>query len=142
MSLFPSWLRHKPSKKTQRAHLRHSPLRVECLEDRVVLTTVTSVSPVAGVIEVGVSNPIKATFDVALNPSTVNTNTFILQDSQGHNVAGAVAYDSTSNTAIIQPNAALSYTQSYTATVIGGSGGVKDTQGNPLSSNYVVEFPL
>jgi hypothetical protein len=131
-----AWSRlRQPTTKTRKYRNRRSQLRLEVLEDRTLPTSVTSVFPTAHLVEVGVQDPVRATFDVALNPATVNTNTVLLQDSSGHGVPASVSYDG-NVTVTLTPTSALNYTATYTATLVGGSGGIKDTNGNPLAANY------
>jgi hypothetical protein len=115
-------------------------LGVEVLEDRTLLTAVTLVYPTSNLVGVGVSDPVRVVFDTALNAATVNGSTFQLVDASNHSVGAQVTYDPTTNTATLTPSAPLGYSSAYTVTVVGGSGGVKDTQGNPLAANDIWSF--
>ena len=77
-----------------------------------------------------------------MDPATINTNTFLLQETGGGPLLpAAVSYNSSSKTATLTPSAALAEGISYTATVRGGSSaGVKDLAGNALATDYVWSF--
>ena len=47
-----------------------------------------------------------------------------------------VAYDAATRKATLTPSAPLALGRTYTATVVGGSAGVKDAAGNPLAANH------
>ena len=109
--------------------------------------TVTNVAPGNGAADVPIGSKVEATFSKAMDASTINGSTFALTKPDGPDadtnpdaVSGTVAYDSTSKTATLTPSANLAYATTYTATVKGGSGGVKDTAGNPLSADEVWTF--
>jgi hypothetical protein len=55
-------------------------------------------------------------------------------------VSATVAYDPTTKTATLTPGAALEAGVTYTATVMGGSGGVKDVAGNALAADTTRSF--
>ncbi len=103
----------------------------------VILPTVISVAPPNGNTLVCASSIMTASFSGAMNPSTINTSTFTLMGADSAAVTGQVTYDSTSNTAIFTPSAALSVGALYTATI---TTGVQDASGNALASNYVWSF--
>src|SRR5919197_1060156 len=102
--------------------------------------TVTSVAPVAGATGVAASTSVAAQFSKALDATTVTTSTFQLKDPGGNVVPAAVTYDSTSRTATLTPSSLLANSTPYTATVKGGSSGVKDSNGNALAADYVWSF--
>jgi acid phosphatase type 7 len=109
--------------------------------------TVTNVSPGNGASDVPVSSKAGATFSKAMDSNTIDGSTFTLTKPDGPDadtnpdaVSATVAYDSTSNTATLTPSANLDYTTTYTATVKGGTSGVKDAAGNPLSADEVWTF--
>ena len=80
------------------------------------------------------------TFSEAINPATVNSNTFQLFGPGNTLVTGSVSYSSASNMATFLPAAALATSTSYTAVVTGGSGGVKDLTGNAMTGNFTWSF--
>ena len=51
-----------------------------------------------------------------------------------------MTYNSTTRTATLAPTLALAYSTTYTATVVGGSSGVKDTAARPMGGNYSWSF--
>ena len=77
---------------------------------------VTSHVPASGATGVAVSSTPSATFNEAVQSGTI---TFTLTSSAGTAVAGALAYNSTTNTETFTPSAALAYSTTYTATVSG-----------------------
>ncbi|WP_197446257.1 DUF4082 domain-containing protein [Tautonia plasticadhaerens] len=102
--------------------------------------TVTARSPAAGATGVPGNAVAMATFSEAINASTLTTATFLLSAAGGPPLAAAVSYDPATRTATLQPAAALAAGTSYTATVVGGSAGVKDLAGNPLAADAVWSF--
>ncbi len=89
--------------------------------------TVTSTNPAAGATAVATNSTIRVTFSQNMDPTTINATTFTLKG-----VAGTVQYSGT--TATFTPSAALTASTTYTATVMGGTSGVKDLAGNTLAS--------
>jgi len=63
----------------------------------------------------------------------VTDTTFTLK-SASTSVAAPVTYDATSRTATLNPTANLAAGTTYTATLTGGTSGIKDTAGNPLTT--------
>jgi hypothetical protein len=55
-------------------------------------------------------------------------------------VAAVVSYSGATNTATLNPNADLEAATTYTATVKGGTIGVKDLADNPMASNKSWSF--
>lgn len=102
--------------------------------------TVTATTPTAGATGVSVGNSITATFSEAIDPATINNNTFELRNSGGTQITATVTYNSTNNTATLTPSSFLAVSTSYTATVKGGTTGVKDLAGNALATNYTWTF--
>ena len=71
-------------------------------------------------------------FSEAMNPSTINANTFYIQG-----VAGAVSYDATSRIATLKPNQSLAATTKYTAVVTTGA---TSLAGAPMAQSYTFSF--
>jgi len=94
--------------------------------------TVSSVSPVADATDVAVDTAITATFGEAMDASTITIGSFTLDS-----VSGSVSYDSGTYTATFTPDASLSYSTTYTATL---STAITDAAGNPLASAYSWSF--
>jgi len=85
-----------------------------------------------------------ATYDqrmqYAADPASVNKNTFVLRTPSNQVVAGTVTLDSTGTIATFTPTSPLGSTRTFTSSVIGGAGGVKDVAGNPLASTKTWTF--
>ena len=86
------------------------------------------------------SSVASATFNEPMTASTINATTLLLVDSSNNPVTGTVTYDVPSSTATLTPSAGLAPGTTYTATVIGGSSGVKDFNGNALAANFSWSF--
>ncbi len=97
--------------------------------------TVISVAPAAGASGICPNTVVVATFSTAMNPSTINTQTFRLAGASA--VAGAVTYDAQSHAATFTPASNLALSTLYTATITTGA---KDLLGNSLASNFVWSF--
>ncbi len=95
--------------------------------------TVTSESPASRATGVTVTAPLTATFNEAVQASTI---AFTLTNSAGSAIAGSLAYNSTTNTETFTPSAALAFGTSYTATV----SGAKDTAGDPMNGSTAWAF--
>jgi glucose/arabinose dehydrogenase len=100
--------------------------------------TVSSVTPANNTIGVSVGTTAIANFSEALDPSTVTTSTFQLKDDSDNIVAATVS--AASGQIILTPSSPLALETDYTATITGGSSGVKDLAGNALASNYSWSF--
>jgi hypothetical protein len=105
--------------------------------------TVTSVSPANGATNVAKTTTVTATFSEAVNTTTVKSTTFTLVQQGGGSVAGTVTCTTPSpsacTTATFTPSAQL-VSGSFTATIVGGSAGVKDPAGNPVATNFTWSF--
>ncbi len=99
--------------------------------------TVTTVSPTANATAVPVSSGVNATFSEVMDAASITTSTFVLR-SGATTVPATVT--SAGGTATLTPNAPLAGGATFTATVQGGSLGVKDAAGNPLSSDVSWSF--
>src|SRR5919112_1382321 len=100
-----------------------------------------TVSGVPQGAEVAVGANVEATFSEAMDASTIAnasgvSNTFTLtKQGAATPVTASVSYDGASKKATLNPSADLEAGATYTATVNGGTGGVKDLAGNPLASD-------
>jgi hypothetical protein len=92
---------------------------------------VLSTNPANGAMAVPVAQVITATFNQSMNPSTINSSTFLVTAPGGAAVVGTVTYSGT--TATFTPTALLSPSTLYTATI---TTGVQTPVGNSLASNY------
>ncbi|GAC1328179.1 MAG: hypothetical protein NVSMB28_25010 [Collimonas sp.] len=105
-----------------------------------VQPTVISTSPADAALGVCTSKTINATFSKAMDPLTISTATFTVTGAGAAAVAGTTAYNAATSIASFTPAASLAASTKYTATIHGGSGGVKDLAGNPLASDKVWTF--
>ena len=101
--------------------------------------TVTGTTPASGATGVAVTTNVTGTFSEAMNGSTITSSTFTLQAGTT-TVPAAVTYSSTGNVATLNPSADLAAGTTYTATIKGGSSGVKDAAGNALASDKTWTF--
>ena len=104
--------------------------------------TVSSISPASGATGVARGANVLATFSEAMDPATINTNTFELRGPGGVLVSAAVTYDTTNRRATLNPNSNLAAVTTYTATVKGGTTDprAKDQAGNALAASRVWTF--
>jgi hypothetical protein len=109
-------------------------------EQDLLPPTVTSVSPVSGAIEVGLASTLTATFSEPMNVATLNASNFELRDAADQLVLATISHNANMLTATLTPNTALLPGTQYTARLRGGSGGMSDVAGNPLSVDYVWSF--
>jgi len=96
--------------------------------------TVTLTDPLNGAIGVALSKSVKATFSKAMDPLTITTTTFTLEQGTTP-VPGTVTY--VGMVATFTPLSDLTVNTTYTATI---TTGVKDIDGNALVSNKVWSF--
>jgi Bacterial Ig-like domain len=101
--------------------------------------TVTGTSPAAGATGAAVTANVTGSFSEAMDASTVTSGTFTLRDGATP-VPAAVTYSSTNRVATLDPDASLAAGRTYTATIRGGSGGVKDLAGNALATDRTWTF--
>ncbi len=98
--------------------------------------TVISTDPTNGASNVALNKIIAATFSKSMDPSTINSATFVLK--QGTNqVLGTVTYSGNTNTATFTPAGQLAPNTLYTGTITTGA---RDTSANALANNYVWSF--
>lgn len=104
--------------------------------------TVTLVNPADLGTLVCLNKTINATFSEAMNSGSISTLTFTLAPTAtpGAPVTGVVAYDPLTDIASFNPDANLTATTNYTATIKGGASGVKDVAGNALAVDKVWTF--
>ncbi|MFF1882113.1 Ig-like domain-containing protein [Pseudarthrobacter sp. NPDC058196] len=101
--------------------------------------TVTATSPAVGANGVAAAADVTGTFSEPMNTSTITSSTFTLTGPTGI-VPATVTTDSAAKVATLNPSADLAGATTYTATIRGGSGGVKDAAGNPLASDKTWTF--
>jgi hypothetical protein len=97
--------------------------------------TVVSVTPANGATGVCDNGTVTATFNIPMDPTTINTSTFTLTGPSA--VAGTVTLDSTGKIATFTPTSSLLLNTKYTATITTGA---KSPSGNALASNFVWTF--
>lgn len=98
--------------------------------------TVLSTSPAAEET-VAIDTVITVTFSETIDPAKITTGIFTLYSPLG-NISGTITV--TGNTATFTPLYTLDSDTAYTATIKGGSGGVKDIMGWPMSSDNIWNF--
>jgi hypothetical protein len=96
---------------------------------------VVSTTPANGATAVPVAQVISATFNQAMDPTSINASTFIVTGLGGVAVAGVVTFSGT--TASFTPNALLAPSTLYTATITTGA---TNSAGNPLAADVVWTF--
>ncbi len=101
----------------------------------VVAPAIVSVTPTNGATAVPVATLVTATFNKAMNPTTISTSTFTLADPTGAAVAGTVTYSGT--TATFTSTFLLAPSSLYTATITTGAA---DAIGAHLASNFIWSF--
>jgi hypothetical protein len=103
---------------------------------------VTAVSPGIGAAGVSPLTAVTAEFSKPLDPSTVTTSTFTLNDNLGHPVSASVSYNTSTGIATLTPSSPLAPVTMYKATLHGGTSGpaIKDTSGNPLAADFTWMF--
>lgn len=97
--------------------------------------SVVATSPQDNATGVGVNTAIIAIFSEPMDPASITTSSFILNDSNGAPVPGSVSYSGT--TASYTPDTNLAYASQYTALVTDHA---HDIAGNPLQSVYTWSF--
>ena len=95
--------------------------------------TVTGETPSSGATNVAVSSTATATFNQAVQASTIS---FTLTPKGGSPVAATLTYNTSNYTATLTSNSALAYNTTYTATV----SGAQNTSGVPMTSPFTWSF--
>jgi O-glycosyl hydrolase len=98
--------------------------------------TVTAVTPTSNSTGVAITSALTATFNEAMDPSTITASAFTLTGGGG-SVTATVAYSASTNTATLTPSGPLAYSTQYTATI---TTAVTSSQGAPLPANYTWSF--
>ena len=101
--------------------------------------TVTSTSPANGATNFPTSAAVTVTFSEAIDPATISSSTVKLLDGSSP-VAASVSYNAANRTVTITPNGALTNSKTYTISILGGAGGVKDLAGNALAQTATSSF--
>ena len=105
----------------------------------MALPAVTSTDPASGATNVAINHKITASFNQPMSATSITAaGTFTVNvTTGGAAVAGAVTYDSASNTAIFTPAANLAASTQYTATITTAA---QNPAGAAIASNYVWSF--
>ena len=103
--------------------------------------TVTRQNPANGATGIATTTSVTATFNTALDPTSLTSSTFTLQAGSSI-VPAAVSYNGDTATATLTPNSFLANSTSYEATLFGGAMDprIKDVAGNPLASKVSWTF--
>ena len=104
--------------------------------------TVTNVTPAEGATEVATTSNVEATFSEAMDPASVTApaNFTLLKEGGTTAVDAKLSYNPDTKMATLDPTANLQENTSYTATIKGGSEGVKDIAGNAAANDEVWSF--
>lgn len=103
----------------------------------VTAPSVTMVVPENGSTTALNTTSVTATFDRAMDPTSLNTSSFTLACPAGTPIAGAVSYDAPSRTAKLLPAAILPADTTCTASITTAA---KDTMGVSLASTFTWSF--
>ena len=106
----------------------------------ITAPTIAFNTPATDATNININTSISATFSENINPSTVSASTFVLKDGSGNIIPGTVNYSVGTRSATILISSPLDYSTTYTATVSGGSSGIKDLSGNAMVSDYSWSF--
>lgn len=101
---------------------------------------VTGVTPAAGGTDIALNAIPTASFSEELSAATVAAGTVELRTASNVLVPATVVYNAATQQVTIAPQSALSYGTVYTATLKGGSSGIKDVAGNALASDFSWSF--
>src|SRR5271166_1780763 len=80
-------------------------------------SAVTGETPGSGATGVATSTGVTATFNEAVQASSITSSDFVLKSSSGSTVTAVVSYNSTTDTATLTPSALLANSTAYTATI-------------------------
>ena len=106
-----------------------------------VAPTVSGVVPTEGATGVSATANTEATFSEGMDPATITSSSFTLtKQGASQPLTAQVSYDAPTRKATLNPTADLEASTTYTATIKGGSGGVKDLAGNPLGADKTWSF--
>ncbi|NTV13902.1 MAG: DUF3494 domain-containing protein [Desulfobulbaceae bacterium] len=101
--------------------------------------TVTGTINANGATNVALNTKVGATFSESMDPLSITNSNFTLKATVGGaSVSGTVGYSGVS--AVFIPASPLASSTSYTVTVKGGAGGVKDLAGNYMINDFVITW--
>lgn len=104
--------------------------------------TITSVAPAAGATGVASGSNVAVVFSEDVQAISLIGNVTLVKAGTTSPVGAALSYDPKSRRATLNPDANLSPGATYTATVRGGSSGVKDRAGTPLARTKSWSFTV
>lgn len=96
--------------------------------------TITAQTPASGATAVQRNSNVTATFSEAITGFTVAGKVRIQRVSTGADVSSVVSFNTTTRVLTINPNSSLLSNTQYRVTVTGGTTGVRDLAGNPLTT--------
>ncbi len=99
--------------------------------------TVVAQSPVASATAVATDSAITATFDRAMDATSITASSFVVKNPSNVTVAGTVSYDAPSQTARLVPTAALASGTVYTATL---TTAIRSSAGTPMAATKTWTF--
>lgn len=106
-----------------------------------VAPAVNGTVPATDTQQVAVYDVVEAEFSEDVRAGTINTDTFtLIKQGSTALVAARVTYDAVTRRAVLDPDADLAFSSTYSATVRGGDGGVKDYFDNALATDKVWSF--
>jgi hypothetical protein len=92
--------------------------------------TVTLLNPADLAYDVAINSTVNATFSEAMDPLSISTADFTVEDAIGTAITGLVTYNAISKIATFTPSSDLVNSTTYTATITTGA---KDLAGNALA---------
>jgi hypothetical protein len=103
--------------------------------------TIAARTPASNATGVARSGTVTVRFSEAMDPATITATTFTLRTATGGVfVPRSVSYDAATLTATLTPSTPLTASTRYTASVTGGTGGVRDVAGNTMNSTSSWNF--
>ena len=99
--------------------------------------TLVSVEPEEDATDVSISTAVRATFNKSLEPTTITSETCILQPADGDPVEGVVTYDEETRTITLVPSSSLAMATEYIATV---TTGILDIEDCKLGADFSWRF--
>lgn len=100
--------------------------------------SIVSLSPGNGAGNVNTASAVVINFNETISPASITSTNFELRNAANQLVPATLSV--LQNQAVLTPSAALNYSSVYTASVKGGSTGVKDVAGNALLRDSVWTF--
>jgi hypothetical protein len=106
------------------------------------MAAITRVTPSNGAQNVSINaNSISAKFSEPMQESTINENTFTLENNNASSsVTGTLTFSPDKTNATFTVSGPLNPSTVYTATIKGGPNGVKGSSGNPLATDEIWTF--